>query len=197
MNSGHDAYNQAALPSPLSVDFVRHARARRYVIRVRPDGSVRVTVPRWGSKRQAQEFADEQRAWIDRQRHRAAEHQRDAAPAYSTEQLRELRARARKELPEELRRLAVVNGLRVARVSVRNQRGRWGSCSPKAHVCLNWRLVVVPDFVREYVLVHELMHLKQLDHSPKFWSLVADACPGYQSARAWLRQNPRVIEHPL
>jgi predicted metal-dependent hydrolase len=183
--------------SPLSLDFVRHPRARRYVIRVRPDGRVRVTVPRWGSKRQAQNFVDAQRAWIERQRRRAAERQRDAAPACSPERLKELRARARKELPEELDRLAALNGLRVARVSVRNQRGRWGSCSPKAHICLNWRLAVMPDFVREYVLVHELMHLKQLNHSPKFWSLVADACPDYQSARVWLRQNARLIEHQL
>lgn len=178
---------------PLSLDFVRHPRARRYVIRVRPDGSVRVTVPWWGSKRQAQNFADEQRTWIERQRHRAAQRQRDAAPPYSPEQLRELRARARKELPEELHRLAAVNGLRVARVSVRNQRGRWGSCSPKAHICLNWRLVVMPDFVREYVLVHELMHLRRLDHSPAFWTLVAAACPGCAEARRWLRDNTRLL----
>ena len=99
-----------------------------------------------------------------------------------------LRARATRELPERLRQLANQFGLRFSRVSIRNQQSRWGSCSPNGHVCLNWRLVTMPDWVRDYVIIHELMHVKRLDHSPKFWKLVAAACPTYQEARAWLRQ---------
>jgi predicted metal-dependent hydrolase len=72
-------------------------------------------------------------------------------------------------------------------VSVRNQRSRWGSCSPNGHICLNWRLVTMPDWVRDYVLIHELMHLKRMDHSRKFWALVSAAFPDYQAARQWLR----------
>ena len=84
-----------------------------------------------------------------------------------------------------------VLGLEVARVSVRNQRWRWGSCSRKGRICLNWRLVQMPDSVRDYVMIHELMHLKRMDHSPKFWKLVAEACPGFKAARAWLRKRSR------
>lgn len=173
--------------------FIRHPRARRYVIRVRPDGSVRVTVPRWGSKRQAEDFAEQQRSWIDRQRQRVAERQPHAESLYSAEALKEFRARAKRELPEALHRLAAMHGLKVARVSVRNQRQRWGSCSPNAHICLNWRLVLMPDCVREYVLIHELMHLRRLDHSQAFWKLVAAACPGHTGARQWLRDNTRLL----
>ena len=54
-------------------------------------------------------------------------------------------------------------------------------------MCLNWRLATMPDHVRDYVIIHELMHLKRLDHSPRFWKLVAAACPEYEAARAWLR----------
>ncbi len=178
----------------IPLEFVRHPRARRYVIRVRPDGSVRVTVPRWGSTRRAQHFAEQQRSWIERQRRRVAERQGHATVAYSAEQLKEFRARARKELPDELHRLAAVNGLTVARVSVRNQKSRWGSCSPNGHICLNWRLVLMPDVVRDYVLIHELTHLKRLDHSPSFWRLVAKACPGYAEARTWLREHRHLLE---
>ena len=95
------------------------------------------------------------------------------------------------ELPPRLLELAGELGLQVPKVSVRNQRWRWGSCSPKGHICLNWRLVTMPGWVRDYVLVHELMHLRRLDHSRKFWKLVAQACPAYQDARRWLREHGR------
>jgi predicted metal-dependent hydrolase len=177
-----------------SIEFIRHPRARRYVISVRDNGTVRVTLPRWGSKREAARFADEQHAWIERQRRRLEAEQRrcDAAtPGGDPESLRAeeraLRERAKRELPARLQELASVHGLTVARVSVRNQKWRWGSCSPDGHVCLNWRLVAMPDHVRDYVIIHELMHLKRLDHSPRFWKLVAGACPDYPAARAWLR----------
>jgi predicted metal-dependent hydrolase len=175
-----------------SLLFVRHPRARRYVIRVQPDGTVRVTVPRWGSKRQAQDFAHQQREWIERQRRRMEDRCNQARFEFPPETAA-LRSRAAKELPEELRRLAALNGLTVSRVSVRNQRWRWGSCSRQGHICLNWRLVLMPDFVREYVLIHELMHLKRLDHSPAFWRLVMAAYPRCVEARKWLRAHNDVL----
>jgi len=181
----------------IALEFVRHPRARRYVIRVRADGTVRVTMPRWGSKREAELFAFEQQRWIERQQRRVAE--REVAPArtYSADELRELLSRARRELPHALLRLAVVHDLKVSRVSVRNQRSRWGSCSPNGHICLNWRLVLMPETVREYVLIHELMHLRRLDHSRTFWKLVAAACPDYEEARKWLRANGQLLNQPI
>jgi predicted metal-dependent hydrolase len=205
--------NQASLPfdvtsrsevvGPSRYEFVRHPRARRYVIRVEPDGSVRVTVPRWGSRRDAAAFAEQQRGWIEKQLRRieAGRERRTAngelsttndARQLSADEQRALRARARRELPARLLELAAQHGLTVSRVSVRNQKWRWGSCSPSGLICLNWRLVKMPDAVRDYVMLHELMHLKRMDHSPKFWKLVAAVCPTYQDARRWLRQVPRV-----
>ncbi len=162
------------------MDFIRHPTARRYVIRVRPDGSVRVTVPRWGSRRHAELFAEQQRPWIERQRARVRENAAQRV-AYTPEAVQELRRRAVRELPARLLELAAHYGLHVSRVSVRNQRSRWGSCSPSGHICLNWRLVLMPDAVRDYVLIHELMHLRRLDHSRHFWRLVAHACPDYDA----------------
>ena len=172
--------------TPLVV-FVRHPSAKRYVIRVRPDGVVRVTIPRWGSKREAQHFADSQRPWIDKQLERRAAERTRANTLMPPDVRRQLVARARRELPARLVELAAANGLAVARVSIRNQRWRWGSCSHSGHICLNWRLVTMPDWVRDYVLIHELMHLRRMDHSRKFWKLVAAACPSFREARAWLR----------
>jgi predicted metal-dependent hydrolase len=169
--------------------FVRHPRARRYVVRVRDDGSVRVTIPRWGSKRAAVTFATEQRAWIAKQLVRVEAERLRPRDDVAGLEAGALRARASRELPQRLRELAAAFDLRVSRVSVRNQQWRWGSCSPSGHICLNWRLVMMPDWVRDYVIIHELMHLKRLDHSSKFWKLVAAACPRYQEARAWLRNH--------
>ena len=180
--------------------FVRHPRARRYIIRVGDDGAVRVTVPRWGSKREAAAFAIEQRAWIEKQRARAERALRERerrtphdGPVETADERRAreraLLARAKEELPPRLLALASRHGLTVTRISIRNQRWRWGSCSRRGHICLNWRLVTMPESVRDYVLIHELMHLKRMDHSPKFWKLVADAFPTYNEARAWLRSH--------
>lgn len=176
----------------LSTDvvFVRHPRARRYLIRVRADGGVRVTIPRGGSKREGADFARQQAGWIAKQRDRLAR-QPPPPAANAPEVDRDARQRARRELPPRLLELAAVHGLRVSRVSVRNQRWRWGSCSRDGHICLNWRLVDMPPPVRDYVMLHELMHLKRMDHSPRFWKLVASVCPDYQSARVWLRTHGR------
>jgi predicted metal-dependent hydrolase len=168
--------------------FVRHPRARRYVIRVTDEGVVRVTIPRWGSKREASAFAASQQPWIAKQLAHL-----DARPSIGADRTVDRAAleRAKQELPARLLELAAQHGLVVTRVSIRNQQWRWGSCSPNGHICLNWRLVTMPEWVRDYVLVHELMHLKRMDHSSRFWKLVAAACPEYQRARDWLRREGR------
>ena len=202
---------QSSLPFEPAFVFVRHPRARRYLIRVTGEGTVRVTVPRWGSKREAAAFAARERAWIEKQLQRAqVERERrererrtpnDESGTANDEPQRgadqnELIARAKRELPPRLLELAAQHGLTVSRVSIRNQRRRWGSCSRDGHICLNWRLVTMPEDVRDYVLIHELMHLRRLDHSPKFWKLVAEACPAYAEARAWLRSQSALNLEP-
>ena len=179
---------QGSLPFEPEVVFVRHPRARSYLIRVVDEGTVRVTIPRWGSKREAAVFAEQERAWIDKQQQRIEQDRyRDQPSALSPDVESELRNRATRELPLRLLDLAAQHGLAVAHVSVRSQRWRWGSCSRKGRICLNWRLVQIPESVRDYVMIHELMHLKRMDHSPRFWKLVAQACPDFKAARAWLR----------
>ena len=161
--------------------FVRHRRARRYLLRVEIDGRVRVTIPRGGSRREAEAFARRHVEWVARQRAALSRGR------FSADDRCRLRAQARAELPERLHELAAAHGLRVTQVSIRNQRTRWGSCGRDGHICLNWRLVAMPDWVRDYVIIHELMHLERLDHSAAYWRLVAAACPRFREARHWLR----------
>jgi predicted metal-dependent hydrolase len=216
-----------------AVVFVRHRRARRYIIRVLADGTVRVTLPRWGLKRDAVAFVDASRAWIaDQMARRTVVTPRDTwghgtpilidgaehalrveqrgdvmriscentlvaaivaphSPAIDVREVvsRWLYDRGRRELPVRLLELAAAHGISVTRVSVRDQRSRWGACSPTGTITLNWRLIQTPAFVRDYVLLHELMHRRELNHSRRFWKLVAAACPRHADARRWLRKE--------
>src|SRR5262245_36271784 len=170
------------------IELVRHPRAKRYVIRVNADGAVRVTIPRGGSKREAHEFADRERSWIERERARLRRETFERGERRAPAGEQGVPARAKPELPPRRLELAAIHGLRVSRITIRNQRWRWGSCSRSGHICLNWRLVEMPPHIRDYVMIHELMHLKRMDHSPRFWKLVAAACPEHQAARRWLRE---------
>ena len=176
-----------SLPVPVSaiapLYFVRHRRARRYLLRVEHDGRLRVTIPRGGSQREADAFARRHVEWVQRQR--AVLRQ----VRFSADDRQRLRAQACAELPPRLEALAEQHSLRVTRISIRNQRTRWGSCGRDGHICLNWRLVAMPDWVSDYVMIHELMHLRRLDHSPAYWRLVAAACPRFREARQWLRAH--------
>ena len=176
-----------SVPSDCIV-FVRHRWARRYILRVLDDGTLRVTLPSRGSKREAQAFVERSAQWIAQQRERAS-----ARPAVVHRDEAALRTRAASELPAMLMALAQQHGITVNGVSIRNQRSRWGACSSRGSITLNWRLILVPDFVREYVMIHELMHRRELNHSQRFWRHVAMACPQADAARRWLRTEGQLL----
>src|SRR5262249_15415901 len=102
---------------------------------------------------------------------------------------RQLWSLAKKELTERTLQLAAQHDPTVTRVLVRTQRSRWGSCSVRKTISLNWRLIQAPPSVRDYLILHELMHLHEMNHSRRFWNLVETACPGYAQAESWLNQH--------
>ena len=214
--------------------FVRNRRARRYILRLRPDGTARVTVPRGGALADAKRFAERNAAWLEKQLVRQAlrptrpqtwlagteilfrgERVRleagangesgivrfggEALPvADATADLRpaierHLRGLATRELPPRVLELAALHSLPVRRVTVRNQRSRWGSCSRHGTISLNWRLVQAPKFVSDYLVLHELAHLKEMNHSRRFWGEVERLCPDYCEAERWLKQNSSLL----
>ena len=165
------------------VAYVRHRRARHYILRLADDGSLRVTIPRGGSRKDAERFARGKASWIEREQYRREMARGSSGLLWDARH----RPQAARELPARLMELASSLGCQVAGVTVRNQRSRWGSCSPAGRISLNWRLVQVPPLVRDYVLLHELTHLAVSNHSPKFWKALAAVCPWHREARAWLR----------
>ena len=104
-----------------------------------------------------------------------------------------LRKLAQKELPVRVMELAELHGIQISRVSVRNQKSRWGSCSRKGTISLNWRLIQTPDFVRDYIILHELAHRRQMNHSDKFWQEVERLCPDYLTAERWIKAHSKLL----
>jgi predicted metal-dependent hydrolase len=98
------------------------------------------------------------------------------------------KSRARIELTARAWELAAATRMNVKRVSVRSQRTRWGSCTEGGVISLNWRLILAPEYVSDYVIYHELMHLREMNHSRRFWRAVKEVCPDYKRAEAWLDQ---------
>ena len=96
---------------------------------------------------------------------------------------------AKVELPARAWELAAQTRMNVTRVSVRDQRSRWGSCTAAGVISLNWRLILTPASVRDYIILHELMHLKEMNHSARFWACVGEVCPSWRDAEAWIKRN--------
>jgi predicted metal-dependent hydrolase len=96
---------------------------------------------------------------------------------------------AKVELPARAWELAAQTRMNVTRVSVRDQRSRWGSCTAAGAISLNWRLVLTPESVRDYIICHELMHLREMNHSARFWACVEEVFPEWREAEAWIKRN--------
>jgi predicted metal-dependent hydrolase len=146
----------------------RSARARRIVISVRPAG-VRVAVPPHLPFAQAIEFVTLKQTWVRRHLEKL-EREESRRRALAESFARIDRSAAARKLQERLRYLAVKHGFTYNRVTIRDQRTRWGSCSHGNKISLNVKLVMLPPELMDYVLLHELVHTRVHDHSPRFWA---------------------------
>ncbi len=99
------------------------------------------------------------------------------------------RKQAEKMIKERAEELCLELAVTYCRISIRKARTRWGSCSPKGNLNFNWKLMMAPEPVINYVIIHELAHLKEMNHSKRFWQLVAQHCPQYQEHRRWLKEH--------
>jgi hypothetical protein len=122
--------------------------------------------------------------WLERQLAAVGE------PVLGLDRLRLTEAQGRREAHARITLLAqseaMALGVRYSRLTLRNQRSRWGSCSSAGALSFNWRLVLAPHDVLDYVVVHEVCHLREHNHGPEFWRLVASRRPNYRETKAWL-----------
>lgn len=157
---------------------------RTIAIQIMPDGSVVVRCPRNYPDARIRSFVESKAAWI-------AKHQKPT-PVYeklSQIQLQQMKAQAAEVIRQRLDYYAPIVGVTYGRVTIRSQRTRWGSCSAKGNLNFNCLLAIVPPEVLDYVVVHELCHRKELNHSARFWREVARILPDYADRRKWLRQH--------
>lgn len=171
--------------------------SRRTVsIEITAQGGVRVRMPYGMGKQTALSFLRQRADWVDahvtqmRQRNPQNPVTGQGTDALLTEEdLKALKKAARADLTERLKRWAPQVGVTYGTVSIRAQKSRWGSCSTAGNISLNCLLALTPEFVRDYVVVHELCHRKEMNHSSRFWAEVGRVLPRYREARKWLKEN--------
>lgn len=156
-------------------------------LQITPAGELIVRSPRNLPKREIDAFVESKRDWI-------AGHlaKIEAAPdilPFNQEQLEVLTEKARDVIAERAEYFAGLVGVTYGRITIRSQHTRWGSCSAKGNLNFNCLLMLCPEEVRDYVVIHELCHRKHLNHSADFWAEVERYCPDYRIHRKWLKDN--------
>jgi predicted metal-dependent hydrolase len=165
-----------------AVTFTQSPRARRVVITIRPRRGVRVSIPRHNTIEDGMSFVRKKETWIKKHLAIIRDKQTQNSEANAAFLNIDKKA-ARKKITGRLRELAKANGFTFERVSLRNQRTRWGSCSGKGNLSFNLKLVILPQELMDYVIFHELVHTKIHNHSERFWQEV-DKFVGNGKAKA-------------
>lgn len=173
----------------ITYEWIRSAR-RTIAIQVQPDGRVVVRTPYSASRKQVEHFLEEKSGWIQRQQEELRERKDEKNPI--TEEMRQAGIReAHIRIPERVSYYAERMGVSYGRITIREQKTRWGSCSSQGNLNFNWKLVLMPEEVLDYVVVHELAHRKEMNHSKAFWSQVEEILPDYRQRRKLLKEEGR------
>ena len=164
-------------------------RSRRKTIAIQIDreGQVIVRTPYGITKRQVEEFLDEKKDWILQTRQRVEKRKTEQIPI-SEEVRREGIEQAKRIFPERTAYFAKRMGVDYGRITIREQKTRWGSCSSKGNLNFNWKLVLLDPELLDYVVVHELAHRREMNHSKNFWKIVEAELPDYWERRARLKE---------
>lgn len=169
------------------------SRRKSLAIEITPELQVVVRAPARMPVREINAFVQEKDDWIRAHLQQMAEKKRlreqYREQALSKEELQELATQAMKLIPQKVHYYAQIIGVTYGRITIRNQRTRWGSCSGKGNLNFNCLLLLMPEEVLDYVVVHELCHRKEMNHSTRFWEEVEKILPDYRQRRKWLKDN--------
>ncbi len=186
-----------------SVSAVEHAdgfdyeivrsRRRTLSIQVTRDGRVEVRCPMRMPLRQVRAFVEEHGEWV-RQHLAGVREQMEERPIFTEAEIRQYREKARRGLTEKTGWWAARMGVTYGRIAIRQQATRWGSCSAKGNLNFNWVLVLLPEELQDYVVVHELAHRREMNHSPRFWKIVEEQIPDYAARRKRLKEYAGYVD---
>jgi predicted metal-dependent hydrolase len=178
----------------VDIELIRSDR-RTLCIEITSDCKVLVRAPRRMPERDINRFIGEKADWIDihlRKMQKRREEQNKAPEtgrALSEQDIRLLTTRAKRVIPSKVRKYAEIIGVDYGRITIRMQKSRWGSCSGQGNLNFNCLLMNAPEEIIDYVVVHELCHRKEMNHSPRFWAEVEKILPDYKNRRKWLKDH--------
>ena len=160
-------------------------------VEIKKDLTIIVRAPYLIRDKEIHKFVDSKKAWIEKHIKIIQERNEQQADTvkFTDEEIKEFAAKALEYIPQRVSYFALKMGITYGRITIRNQVSRWGSCSAKGNLNFNCLLMLTPTEVIDYVVVHELCHIKEMNHSPKFWNEVEKILPNYKTARKWLKDN--------
>lgn len=167
-----------------------YSKRKSIAIEIRMDGII-VRAPKGMSRREIDAFLEKKRSWIENAlaKMQTRKDAIDQLPAFTVDEIKEMAEKALVIIPEKVRKFAPLVGVDYGRITIRNQRSRWGSCSSKGNLNFNCLLVLFPEEVMDYVVVHELCHRKHMNHSAEFYAEVARVLPEYRASQKWLKEH--------
>lgn len=171
--------------------YIKRSRRKTISVEIEPDLSVLIRAPYYMPDRDINKFLHDSEDWIRKHRAKAAHRMAEAPDVQkmSVEEIRKLADEAVKDIPERVKKYASIIGVTYGRITIRNQKSRWGSCSSKGNLNFNCLLMLAPPEHRDYVVVHELCHRKEMNHSKRFWSEVERVLPDYKESIRWFNDN--------
>ena len=180
----------------MEVRLIRSNR-KTVAIQVNPDLSITVRAPRYASKKEIDRIVEKNEAWIikhiEKIKMKKAEYDALNIKKLTPEEIKTLADQALKIIPQRVKFFAGQVGVDYGRITIRNQRTRWGSCSSKGNLNFNCLLMLAPAEILDYVVVHELCHRKEMNHSKAFWAEVEKVLPDYRESVKWLKEKGNLI----
>ena len=173
----------------ISAQLIRSKR-KTLSIEIQPNGVI-IRAPKWASRREIENFIIRKESWIKKhqQKIQARQSQVENLEPLTDEELCRLTEQAKKSIPSRVEYYAKIIGVDYGRITIRHQRTRWGSCSSKGNLNFNCLLMMFPGEVIDSVVVHELCHRKQMNHSAAFYNEVERAFPQYWECHRWLHEH--------
>lgn len=188
---GNSSANTFSSDPDLSAIRIIRSSRRTLSLQVKNDGQVIVRAPKHVTLQEIAAFVRKNSAWLHKhlEKVRKEKELNAASPVQplTMEDIQKLADEALRVIPGRVAHFAPLVGVTYGRITVRNQRTRWGSCSSKGNLNFNCLLMLAPPGILDYVVVHELCHRKEMNHSPKFWAEVAKVMPDYKERQKWLR----------